>query len=412
MNKKQWRNYRRWLVSMVALVLTVSCSNEPLRHSVANDSVYGPAEVEVVCDPNSMTRALNSTLKSFTLSIVDEYYEEEGAVAEDVQETKNEDTGKWTAKPIFYLLDSPQNAYAIAPSTSLPGMSNASVTYDSQTFDYTVPTTNQSSVKIASRLNFTRKAVNNKLSLTFRDVLFGLQIQAVNEIKDVTIKVASITIHNALPTGTFSFDKKKESRGKWTVNYNRNTCVSYSQTLKNPVELSRTNYRNIVDSTFTLLPQDLYDGLWFPMDNTLGETGEELSDAIANHHMFLEVKCQIIQHDGNDVIYLWGYPEDGPNTPEYESVYFPYDEEACLSDWEMGMNSVYFLEFNTITGGYDKDGGHITPHPTTKENAFTQFQNAEPVKFNIGTNGNVDPWIESGNDYDHMVTDGWTGQIN
>lgn len=386
--------------SIWASLLLVSCSDVTQEYA---DDMAGPAQVTAIDigsdGYNQTTRALNSELKSFMLFVVDEYYDEDGPIAENVQETKD-DNGKWTSKPYFYLLDDPQNAYGIAPSTSLKNLSNVSITYDSQTFDYSVPAVEQSKVKIASRLNFTKKGVNNKLMMTFRDALFSLQIQAVNEIKDVKILVKGFKLHHVKPNGTFTFDAKKESKGKWLVDVdNRSTCIDYEQTIETPVELSRTKYLPIVDSLFTLMPQDLYDNLWYPYDCEWAEDDmkESLADAMANKHMYIEVKCQILQEKDGETLYLWGYPtEEADEThPEYESVFFPYDEEACLSDWNMGINSVYYLEFNTLTGGYDETGQHITPHPTGGKGASV-FENAEPVPFRVGSDddGNVDPWNE------------------
>lgn len=397
---KNWQRYHHcsWYVGLAALFLLTSCSNDSLEQGIANSLENSPAQIFAVDEGSSLgiTRALNSELKSFTLFVVDEYYDEDGPIAENVQETKD-DAGKWTSKPFFYLLDDPQNAYGIAPKTTLENMSKVSITYDSQTFDYSVPATEQSKVKIASRLDFTKKGVNNKLMLTFRDALFSLQVQAVNEIKDVKIFVKGIKFHNVIPNGTFKFDKKKESKGAWTVDVdNRSTCIDYEQIMDEAVELSRTGYLPVVDSLFTLMPQDLYDNLWYPYDCEWAEEDmkESLSDANTNKHMYIEVMCQITQEKDGETLYLWGYAPDNDEGKEpYESVFFPYDEEACLSDWLMGINSVYYLEFNTLTGGYDETGQHITPHPTGGKGSSV-FENAEPVPFKVGSNdaGNVDSW--------------------
>lgn len=366
------------------------------------DLLNGPPTIEAIDagsqNMKNVTRALNSKLEQFSLYVVDEWYDEEGAIADKILQSNK--TGSWKSAKTYYFMDDPQNAYGIAPTADLIGMSAVDINYDTQKFTYTVPTTEQSMVKIASRLDFTKKSISNNLKMTFRDALFSLQVQAVNEIKDVRIFVKSIKFHNVIPTGTFTFDKKKESRGKWSVNVDdRGICVDYEQVLGTAKELSRTNYRPVTDSTFTLMPQALYDNLWYPYDCEWAEDDmkESLADAMANKHMYIEVKCQILQEKDGETLYLWGYPtEEADEThPEYESVFFPYDEEACLSDWNMGINSVYYLEFNTLTGGYDERGQHITPHPTGGKGA-SAFENAEPVPFRVGSDddGNVDPWNE------------------
>ena len=396
-------------MGLLALLLESSCSTEQMEYV---DNQNEPAEIIAIYESTQpgVTRALNSNLTTFTMFVVDEWYDEDGPIANNVKQTKNEETGKWTAKPMVYLSTDPQNAYCIAPSTTLENMSNVVVTYNRQSFDYSVPTTEQSAVKVASRLDFTKKSVNNKLSLTFRDVLFYLGIQAVNEIKDVRILVKSFTLHNILPSATWNFDKKKESKGSWTVNYDASTRVNYTQELETPVELSRTDYKNITDSAFVFMPQNLYEYIWYPLDNDWGEDGEEFSVAQTKNHLYIEVKCQIIQEKDGKELYLWGYPaaEATADKPEFESVFFPYDEMACLSDWMQGLNSVYFLEFNTITGGYDSTGHHITPHPTS--GGASEFENAEPVKFVLGEGGNVDSWIVPGSGEVITVSNGWQKQ--
>ena len=411
MNRTQQHRFYSYSLGLATLFLAAACSGDSLEREYAPPS-GDPAEVEAVYERNfgGTTRAMNQTLKTFTLFVVDEWYDEEGPIADNILETKNEETGKWESYPYFYLLDDPQNAYAVAPSTSLENLQNPVFTYDTQSFKYTVPTTEQSAVKIASRLDFTKTAVNNRLVMTFRDALFTLQFQAVNEIKDVRIKVKSFTLHNILPTGTWNFDKKNESTGQWTVDYTANTRVNYTQEFETPVELERTKYKNITDSAFVFMPQDLYEYIWYPPDNDWGETGEEFADAQTNKHLYIEVKCQIIQEKDGKELYLWGYPaaEASASKPEFESVFFPYDEYACLSDWMQGINSVYFLEFNTITGGYDDQGKHITPHPTS--GGASEFENAEPVKFVLGDDGNVDSWIVPGSSEVITVSGGWQKQ--
>ena len=370
------------------LMLLAGCSIENMSSEA--DDMDGPPQI-VALDEGSVnaTRALNSQLQSFSLYVVDEYYDEDGAIAEDDLLSKVDES--WVSEDPFYLSIESQNAYGVAPSTRLEGVEEVDINYDTQTFDYTVPQTNQSALKIASRLNFTRKSVGNKLMLTFRDALFSLNIQAVNEIKDVKIFIKEIKLHNVLSKGTFTFNKKKDSRGDWEPI--DESYVSYEQTKADAVELSRTVYRNAVDSAFTLLPQDLDP--WYPDDiYDEDEGGESFTVAKANKRLYIEVKCQITQEKDGQTLYLWGYaPGNEEGKPEYESVYFPYDEEACLSDWLMGVNSVYFLEFNTLTGGYAENGEHITPHPTGGRGS-SAFENAEPVKYKIGTGdeGNVDSW--------------------
>ena len=395
------------LFGMCAVFACAACSTEDMDYR--SDLMDGPPIIEVIDEGsqnvNGTTRAMNTTLESFSLYIVDEFYDEDGAIAENVKLTKEE--AGWKSRPNFYLINDPQNAYGISPSAQAENLTNVNIAYDTQTFDYSVTNdmTKQSKVKVASRMNFTKKSVNNKLSLTFRDVLFSLNVQAVNEIKDVKIFVKSFKFHNVKPNGRFKFDAKKESRGKWTVDVDdRSTCLDYEQTLETAVELSRTNYRNIVDSAFTLMPQDLYDNLWYPYDCEWADDEsmkESFADANTNKHMYIEVKCQITQEKDNQTLYLWGYPAEEVDAthPEYESVYFPYDEYACLSDWTMGVNSIYYLEFNTLTGGYDGTGQHIVPHPTGGL-GISAFENAEPVPFKVGSNddGNVDAWDDATED--------------
>ena len=317
-------------VSALLMNLTfASCSTEELGS--VTDPMNGPPTIEAIDagsqNVKNVTRALNSKLEQFSLYVVDEYYDEEGAIADNILQSNK--TGSWKSAETYYFMDDPQNAYGIAPTADLEGMS-AVVNYDTQNFTYTVPTTEQSMVKIASRLDFTKQSISNNLKMTFRDALFSLEVQAVNEIKDVKIFVKSVTFHNVIPTGTFTFDKKKESRGKWSVNVNnRSICVDYEQVLGTAKELSRTNYLPIVDSTFTLMPQDLYDNLWYPYDCEWAEEDmvESFADAKTNKHMYIEVKCQIIQEKDGETLYLWGYaPDNDEGKDPFESVFFPYDE--------------------------------------------------------------------------------------
>lgn len=400
------------LWGMLVVLAFAGCSSEDVSLGLNENE---PATVEVIdegCQHSyGTTRALNETLESFSLYIVDDYYDEDGAIADNVSLTKVGTT--WKSMPNFYLMNDPQNAYGISPSSTAENMSDVNITYDSQSFAYSVPNDmdKQSRIKVASRMNFTKKSVNNNLSLTFRDVLFSLNVQAVNEIKDVNIYIKSIKFHNVIPNGTFTFDKKKESRGKWTVNVNnRSTCIDYAQTLETPVELSRTKYKNVVNSAFILMPQDLYDNLWYPMDCDWADDDdmkEVFADAKTNKHMYIEVQCQITQEVDNKVFYLWGYPQDKVDAehPEYESVFFPYCEDNCLSDWTMGVNSIYYLEFNTLTGGYDNTGQHITPHPNSDSGAMSAFENAEPVPFDVGNDdyGNVDEWTVPDESEDEVI---------
>ena len=378
-------------VLLLAALLLAGCSGDfadPHADEFSRNDDE-PAVVDAIDISADLTRANYLSLTRFSISV---YNVKAGGLLADKLQYVQSGTGmssSSTWRMVNYEMK------AIAASPTLDDMENILLDANNQSFDYTVPTTNQSMVKIGGNLSFTRKSVNNQLSLKFVNALSLFNIRARNELevvdKDnntlaVTIYVKGFTLHNIAAKGRFVFTG--DYAGAWTaiddVYYN------YTQILANPIELATTTYKQVADSQVVVLPQSpelnswAPEGLDDPSDAYAAANG--IAKADSEHKAYIELLCSMTTERDGKTIYLWGTENS------YTPIYFPYIGSYCPKKWNsINRQGVYNLRI--LKGeAFDSNGRPIKPQAQENGESFenAEFINIAPTDEN--GNDNVDDW--------------------
>ena len=381
-----------WLALLLpAICLLYACSSEH-ANTLANDAPEdeSPAEVTAVdVSQTELTRAANMTLNSFGMSVLNV---KSGAIIYDKLQYQKTATGFSPVSGQFRMITTEMKAIAVSPSMSI--LENVNLTKDDQSFDYEVPTTNQTMIKVGGNMSFTRSSTKNKLALSFVNAISQFTVKARNELKvevdgkeyEVDLYVKGITLHNFASKGHFRYTGN--NNGSWTPidGY----WANYTQEFPSAVKLSTTSFINVVDSVFVLLPQSPENNAWAPGGLVNPPAEDAISVANANHKAYIELRCAMtIERDGQTV-YVWGGPDN------FKSVYFPYIKKYCPKAWNainrQGVYNLRVIKSETL----DSEGSPIKPEELADENG--QFENAvflEVAPTDDYGNDNVDDWPDA-----------------
>lgn len=389
MSKSLLRHLALWLPIMVCLLYACNTEHADTMADVPEDE-NSPAEISATdISLGDVTRAANMSLNSFGLSVLN--VKTEKIISEKLQYTKTL-TSFAPVSGSFRMVTAEMKAIAIAPSMTI--VENVTLTKDAAGFDYEVPTTDQTMVKISGNMSFTKKSTNNKLSLNFVNAISQFTVKARNELKlevdnkeyEVDLYVKGITLHNFISKGHFEYTG--DYNGKWTPidGY----WANYSQEFPSAVKLSQTSFVNVVDSVFVLLPQSPEKNAWEPGGLVNPPAEDAISVANANHKVYIELRCAMTIQRDNQTVYVFG----GPNT--FKPVYFPYIKKYCPKAWNaVNRQGVYNLKI-VKAEALDSDGSPIKPEELADENG--QFENAvfiEVAPTDDYNNDNVDDWPDA-----------------
>ena len=372
-------------LTLWSLWLWSSCNTEQTSSATTYSEDEDNAQVEVEDISQSLTRAMGMDLTSFSLSV---YYPSSNKyLANNIKYTL---TSSGTQMSGSWRMAASGEMIAVAVSPSLDITENLVITTEEQTFDYTVPPTEQTMVKIGGNMSFTKKSTSNKLSLKFVNSLTQFVLRARNEMKvefdgdeneyDVEIYVKGFTMHNIAAKGRFKYSGNYN--GKWTPI--DDVYAKYSQELAKPVKLSKTSFVNIVDSVLILLPQT--PNGWTPSDATY-----TIANADADHKCYIELRCAITVDRNDKTTYVWG------SETTYKSVYFPYNTNYCPKPWNViNRQGTYNLKF-AKTEALDSEGRPIKPEVQGEENGT--FENAVFIEV-APTDDNGDDYVDDWGDPD------------
>ncbi len=221
------------------------------------------------------------------------------------------------------------------------GISNSTMTYAEQHFDFTVDTLSAHDLLFASTLETSYNVLGGSVHLDFNYALAYPYFTCVQGIEDVTVIIKEVIVHNLRTTGTLTFDAVKDSKAAWKL-----------------VSGKYGNYKQVFDTPVTLNPDlatavRLTDSwIWIPQSPTKWKTTEAkpvpISEADEKHHCYVELKCQIIKNGR----FIWG-EASGDN--EWESVYYPFSTNFKALAYSRPIQL-------TFTGGYLEDGTPWQPH--------------------------------------------------
>ena len=381
-----------WLALLLlpTICLLYACSSEHANTLADAPEDDSPAEVTAVdVSQAELTRAANMTLNSFGMSVLN--VKANLIITNQLQYQKTA-TGFGPVSGQFRMITTEMKAIAVSPSMSI--LENVNLTKDDQSFDYEVPTTNQTMIKVGGNMSFTRSSTKNKLALSFVNAISQFTVKARNELKvevdgkeyEVDLYVKGITLHNFASKGHFRYTGN--NNGSWTPidGY----WANYTQEFPSAVKLSTTSFINVVDSVFVLLPQSPENNAWAPGGLVNPPAEDAISVANANHKAYIELRCAMtIERDGQTV-YVWGGPDN------FKSVYFPYIKKYCPKAWNainrQGVYNLRVIKSETL----DSEGSPIKPEELQDENG--QFENAvflEVAPTDDYGNDNVDDWPDA-----------------
>ena len=384
--KRVFYQFSMAVLALSSLWLWSSCNTEQdSTAAYGEDDDY--AQVEAVDLSQPTTRAIGMDLSTFSLSVF--YTRTNKLLANNIKHTMTtagvQMAGSWRMQPSGEMV-------AVAVSPSLDAVDNLVLTKDEQSFEYTVPPTEQTMIKIGGDLSFTKASTSNKLSLKFVNALTQFTLRARNEMKvefdgdenqyDTEIYVKGFTIHNLAAKGRFNFTG--DYNGKWTLI--DDVYANYSQELQTPVKLSKTTFVDVIDSVLILMPQTPV--VWKPAASASAIASVDgIEKADEDHKCYIELRCAITVERNSQTTYIWGTE----NT--YKSVYLPYVTKYCPKPWNViNRQGTYNLRF-IKTEALDSEGKPIKPEIAGDENGT--FENAvfiEVAPTDDSDNDNVDDW--------------------
>lgn len=344
------------------------------------------AQVEAVDVSYSPTRALAMDLKTFSISV---YNSKTDKLLADKVYYQITDAGLVNSSD-WRMATAEMKAIGVSPTMDI--VENLTLTATDNYFDYTVPTTKQTMLKIGSNMSFTKKSSGNKLQMKFVNALSMVTFKARNELKieddkgveyDTKIYVKSITIHNLVSKARFTYTG--DYKGEWTPI--EGGYANYTQDLPTAVELNSKTFTNVMDSIFVFIPQAPQNNAWTPAGTDNAPITDGISYANADHKVYIELRCAITTEKNGNTVYLWG------NEYSYQPIYFPYIKKNCPKAWNsINRQAVYNIKI-VKEEALDSDGRPIKPQEQSNE--YGEFQNAVFITVSPTDdldNDNVDDW--------------------
>lgn len=418
------------LAVMLAASLLTGCTESLSDDAVAasSDRVSDVVRVNPIDGGNTVTTRATDSWNEFTRFSMFGYFRSykrgrlananEPLLAEAYQESGSQyvrlENGSWDSDGnLNWHGQDTTSMFAISPG--LDAIKHLTIASDPRTFDLDASPDNQVLVKVGSRLNIVRPE-SGSMDMTFNNVLSPFRLSIGNKLKKTRVIVSSVTLHNLISKGCFTFSTTEEARGSvqplktdgtlWNSETDGRGLLltsSYQRDAEDadgtpaPIEVKTRGSSPITQSPVAfVLPQTVMS--WVPTGtNDASNTTKRWADP--NALAYFEVKCRIIEtlDDGSEK-YVVGWPDEknaqNPDYyPKYESVYFPYDSNP---NYQPRFNYIvpyvlYFSE-NAI---YNEYGGIITDH----DGALTNFENADWIEME-GDDENVDDWDDSGTSVD------------
>ena len=195
--------------------------------------------------------------------------------------------------------------------TNADSLSNLVFTPTNQNFVYGIDSVKPKDLVFGSYLNTTKAISGGSVRIAFYGALAYPTFKCKQLVKDATLIIDEIVVHNLRTSGKFTYHKTTSSSGTWA---NGNSYYgSFSQKLKTPVSLAyhATKSTTITDTCWTWIPH-------IPVKwATTATTPVSINEADEKHQSYVEFKCKIIMNGS----YVWG----GTAAAEYESIYFPFN---------------------------------------------------------------------------------------
>ena len=368
-------------VPLLALTLLFSCSLEDGENLVADADVASD-EIEFFIEDDTPTRGrYESATEVQKYAVYSFYNSTKKAHVQNCVMTKKSD-GTWKKSK---LLNFPGNNaldfYALKPSFT--DADSYTMTPDEKSFVYTMRNinTNQQDFMFSSLINKTKASTNNQIKFKMKHLFSYLRFLSKLTNEEIEVEIHSITLHNLLSKGKFTFNRDKERAGDWEI-----SSTDYDNfTFVLPKDSMLTTNKQISlhtgDSVLFVMPQKPAN-IWNP------DVTPKTSDADATHQAYIEVACRVWKKrsDADIAANVAPAPEAyiGCSATTWASVYYPLKAGTA---WTSKLTP-YSGSYNVIitwTGGYTADGEDFLKKYTDDQ---LEMSSDEPVESFLVTN----PW--------------------
>lgn len=273
--------------------------------------------------------------------------------------------------------------YALKPSFT--DADSYTMTPDEKSFMYTMRDSNykQKDFMFSSLLNKTRESTNNQIKFKMKHLFSYIRFVSKLTNEEIEVEVHSITLHNLLSKGKFTFNRDKERAGDWeisTTDYDNFTFVL-------PKDSMLTTNKQISlhtgDSLLFVMPQKPAS-IWDP------NVTAKISDADANHEAYVEVACRVWKKRSDADIAANVPPASdayiGCTATTWATVYYPLKAGTAWTSKVTPYSGNYNVLI-TWTGGYTAEGEDFLKKNTNDE---LEMSSDEPVESFFVT----DPWAD------------------
>lgn len=373
----------RLTIPLFVLMVICSCSLEDGDNLVATGEV-ATDEIEFFIEDDIPTRGrYESAAEVQKYAVFSFYNETKKAHVQNCVMTK-QTNGTWKKSKILNFPG--KNAldfYALKPSFA--DADSYTMTLDEKSFVYTMRNNNaiQQDFMFSSLINKTRESTNNQINFKMKHLFSYLRFLSKLTNEEIEVEIHSITVHNLLSKGKFTYNRDKERAGDWeisTTDYDNFTFVL-------PKDSMLTTNKQISlhtgDSVLFVMPQKPAN-IWNP------DVTPKTYDADAAHQAYIEVACRVWKKrsDADIAANVAPAPEAyiGCSATTWASVYYPLKAGTA---WTSKLTP-YSGSYNVIitwTGGYTADGEDFLKKYTDDE---LEMSSDEPVESFLVT----DPWTD------------------
>lgn len=373
-------------ISLLALPLLFSCSLEDGGNLVA-DADIATDEMEFSIEDDTPTRGKYQTAAEVEKYAVFSFYNETKAKHVQNCVMTLQPTGKWKkSKVMSFPGSNALDFYALKPS--FDDADSYTMTPDEKSFVYTIPNVNakQQDFMFSSLINKTRASTNNNVTFKMKHLFSYIRFISKLTNEEIEVEIHSITLHNLLSKGKFTYNRDKERAGSWeiyTTDYDNYKFVL-------PKDSMLTTNKQISlhtgDSLLFIMPQKP-ETVWDP------SVTPKIVDADAAHQAYIEVECRVWKKRSDaDILANVAPAADAYidcSATTWTKVYYPLKAGTAWTSKVTPYSGSYNVLI-TWTGGYTADGDDFLKKNTDDQ---LEMSSDEPVQTFIV----VDPWTDADN---------------
>ena len=370
-------------VSLIALTLPFSCTLEDGENLGAISDI-ATDEIEFFIEDDMPTRGRYDAAAQVEKYAVYSFYNETKKIhIQDCVMTKQAN-GTWKKSRIMnFPGKSALDFYALKPSFG--DADSYVMTPDEKSFVYTMRNTNakQKDFMFSSLINKTRESTNNQIKFKMKHLFSYIRFVSKLTNEEIEVEVHSITLHNLLSKGKFTFNRDKERAGDWEIYTTDYDNFKFELPKDSMLTTNKQISLHTGDSLLFLMPQKP-DELWDP------DVTSKISDADATHQAYVEVACRVWKKRSDADIAAKVAPAAdayiGCSATTWATVYYPLKAGTAWTSKVTPYSGSYNVLI-TWTGGYTAEGEDFLKKYTNEELEMTSD---EPVETFLVT----DPWTD------------------